>query len=389
MIAHNLNQKLMRIAIIGTKGIPDLYRGFEKSAQFIALGLVEKGHEVIVYNSHNHSYQQFEWNGITLVHIYDPEYKLGVLGNFIYDYNCYKDLRGRQCDVVLQFGASSSIWSWLKPKEALLISNIYSLEWRRSRYGKLASIILQLSEKFAARYSHSLVSDSLAVNDYLEKKHKKSVEIIPQGVDYFEPTSEDVLKENNLIPFEYNLYIGSLEVDGSAEMILEGVIASASKKPFLVIGNCSKSYGLSLQRKYHHHNHIKFLGSIYDKHRLNHLRHYSNLYFYGHASDGANHLLLEAMAANCFISAYDNDSNRQILGDDAFYFQQSTHVADQLVSTEMNCHGDVDRIKNNRNKIREIYNWQSVIAKYNDHINSLTGLAQKKFSSLQTYSYSK
>jgi hypothetical protein len=94
----------MKIAILGTRGIPNYYGGFEQCAQYLALGLVQKGHEVLVYNSHDHPYTKEEWHGVQIKHCYDPEDRLGTAGQFIYDMNCILDLRKRKFDVILQMG---------------------------------------------------------------------------------------------------------------------------------------------------------------------------------------------------------------------------------------------------------------------------------------------
>ena len=362
----------MKIVIVGTRGIPDLYRGFEKGAQFIARGLAERGHEVYVYNSHNHSYQRTEWCGIKLIHVYDPEYKLGAVGNFIYDYNCFKDLKSRSFDLVIQFGSSSSFWSWLLPKNTLLISNISSTEWKRIRYGILSSRFLRMAEKFAVRYSDSLVSDSTAVNHYFKKRYQKPVKFISQGVEgFFTNANNEFLKTDNLKAFDYNLYIGSLEQDGVAELILDGVVSSGIEKSFLVVGNLSGKFGKYLKNKYQRYTHIKFVGSIYDAEKLDNLRHFSNLYFYGSGHEGSTHLLLEAMAANCLITAYDNESNRSILASDSFYFQNSIDVAKQLGSTNDKMIHYEQRINSNKAKIKETYNWSNVIDQYVAHFDEL------------------
>ena len=77
----------------------------------------EAGHEVFVYNSHLHPYQEKSWNGVNLVHCYDPEEKIGTIGQFIYDFNCILDSQKRSFDIILQLGyTSSSIWIWLFQK---------------------------------------------------------------------------------------------------------------------------------------------------------------------------------------------------------------------------------------------------------------------------------
>jgi hypothetical protein len=110
----------MKIAILGTRGIPNYYGGFEQFAEFFSVYLAEKGHEVYCYNSHNHKFQENFFKGVHIIHQHDPEYKYGTFGQFIYDYNCIVDSRKRDFDIILQLGyTSSSIWYFLFPKKVL------------------------------------------------------------------------------------------------------------------------------------------------------------------------------------------------------------------------------------------------------------------------------
>ena len=77
----------MKIGILGCRGIPNHYGGFEQFAEYLSKGLAERGMDVWVYNSHNHPYQNSEWNGVQIIHCYDPEFKIGSAGQFIYDFN--------------------------------------------------------------------------------------------------------------------------------------------------------------------------------------------------------------------------------------------------------------------------------------------------------------
>ena len=83
----------MKIAILGTRGIPNFYGGFEQFAQYLSSALVKKGHDVFVYNTHNHPYQKTEWQGVNIIHCKDLEDKIGKTGQFIYDLNCILDSR--------------------------------------------------------------------------------------------------------------------------------------------------------------------------------------------------------------------------------------------------------------------------------------------------------
>ena len=136
----------MKIAIIGTRGIPNHYGGFEQFAEYLAVYLVKHNCEVYVYNSYNHPYQEPVFNGVNIIHCRDPEKKMGTIGQFIYDLNCILDTRNKDLDVILQLGyTSSSIWSFLLPKKPIIITNMDGLEWKRSKYWFLVRKFLKIA----------------------------------------------------------------------------------------------------------------------------------------------------------------------------------------------------------------------------------------------------
>src|SRR5271154_1959073 len=114
----------LKIAILGTRGVPNNYGGFEHIAGYLSRGLVEKGHDVTVYNSSQHPYQANEWYGVHIVHCFDPEYLIGIAGQFIYDLNCILDARKNNFDIILILGyTSSSVWCSFYPNKSIVITN--------------------------------------------------------------------------------------------------------------------------------------------------------------------------------------------------------------------------------------------------------------------------
>lgn len=121
----------MKIGLLGTRGIPNRYGGFEQIVEYLSAGLSEKNHEVFVYNSHNHPYKEKKWSGVNIIHCKDPEYRFGTAGQFIYDLNCINDARKRRFDVLLHLGyTSDSIWHRRWPKNAINIVNMDGMEWK-------------------------------------------------------------------------------------------------------------------------------------------------------------------------------------------------------------------------------------------------------------------
>ncbi len=138
----------LKIAILGCRGIPNRYGGFEQFAEKLSVGLVEGGHQVWVYNSHNHPCRDALWRGVHRVLCYDPEYRLGQFGQFIYDWNCIRDSRRRGFDIILQLGnTSSSVWHRQLPRASVVVTNMDGLEWKRSKYNRPVQRFLKYAEK--------------------------------------------------------------------------------------------------------------------------------------------------------------------------------------------------------------------------------------------------
>jgi len=364
----------MKIAILGTRGIPNHYGGFEQCAEYLALGLVKRGFEVVVYNSHNHPYQESEWNGVTLKHCYDPEDKLGTAGQFIYDFNCIRDLPKQHADVVLQLGyTSSSVWGWLLPRNTVVTTNMDGLEWKRTKYSSKVRKFLLWAESLGVKYSDHLISDSIGIQDYLKEKYDAESDFIPYGANLFLEPHAEVLKDYNLQPYLYDLLIARLEPENSIEIILDGVAMAETGRPFLVIGNHNTDFGNYLKDKFNRHHSILFIGGIYDINILNNLRYYSNVYFHGHTVGGTNPSLLEAMASNSLICAHNNSFNKYILGPDALYFTIKEEVAEIMVHTDKTEGEFQTFLTNNNQKITDIYSWDTITGQYADHFIKITG----------------
>jgi glycosyltransferase involved in cell wall biosynthesis len=354
----------MKIAILGTRGIPNNYGGFEQFAEFFSVYLAEKGHEVYCYNSHNHKYQEKTFHGVNLIHKYDPEYKYGTFGQFIYDYNCIMDSRKRDFDIILQLGyTSNSVWFFLMPKKAINIINMDGLEWKRSKYSKPVKQFLKVAEWLAAKSGDYLISDSLGIKKYLQEKYKKDSTYIAYGAYPFNAPNEAILKKYYVEKENFNMIMARFEPENNLDMVLEGVaLNSDDKTPILVFGNHNTKYGAYLKNKFKSFANIRFMGGIYNLEHLNNLRYYSKLYFHGHSVGGTNPSLLEAMASQAIIAAHDNDFNKGVLKENAVYFSNPTEVKNLLNNTKKS--NNLPFIKNNYEAIVNQFNWKKINGDY-------------------------
>ncbi|MEO3406180.1 DUF1972 domain-containing protein [Mucilaginibacter sp. CAU 1740] len=358
----------LSIAILGTRGIPNYYGGFEHISEYVSAGLVKKGHSVTVYNSHNHPYTADTWNGVNIIHCYDPEYLIGTAGQFAYDFNCIMDARKRKFDVVLLMGyTSSSVWGHLYPSGSTIITNMDGLEWKRTKYSKPVQKFLKYAEKLAVKHSQYYISDSRVIRSYLQDKYDVESRYIPYGADLFSEQEREQFDKSEVLKEDYFLLMARMEPENNIETILEGFNNSSSRKSFMVLGDTSNRFGKFITHKFKNDDRIQFKGSNFDNSVVRALQNNSYLYFHGHSVGGTNPSLLEAMASEALIAAHNNPFNKSVLNSDAFYFDNSAEVR-HLVENVQRHDNERAMVKNNLHKIQYQFNWDVVINDYEDFI---------------------
>lgn len=353
----------MKIGILGTRGIPNHYGGFEQFAEFFATYAADQGHDVSVYNSCNHPYKEKKFKSVHIIHCYDPEKKIGTVGQFMYDLNCILDARKRNFDIILQLGyTSSSIWYSLHPKKAIVITNMDGLEWKRTKYSKKVQKVLQIAERLAIKKSDYLIADSIGIQKYINEKYQKESTYIAYGAYNFDNPNGEILKQYNVEKENFNMIMARFEPENNIEMVLDGVALSEKKMPILVIGNHNTKYGIYLKNKFEAFSHIRFCGAIYNLDHLNNLRYYSNIYFHGHTVGGTNPSLLEAMASKALIASHNNLFNKGILNENAFYFSTPDEVKKILNTVKKS--DNLQFVENNYLEIATSFKWEQINEQY-------------------------
>ena len=340
-----------------------------KYIYIVYLKYVQSIYEVYVYNSHTHPYQKSEWKGVNIIHIKDPENIIGPAGQFIYDFNCILDSRKRNFDIILQLGyVTSSIWFWLLPKKAVVITNMDGLEWRRSKFSYIVKKIIIFTESLTVKTSDFLISDSTGIQNYLKNKYSVESKYIPYGAHVMkEDLNKFVLQDLSLEKGGYSLLIARMVPENNIETILKGFVSSSTKRKFLVIGSTNNRFGQYIKNKFSDPR-VIYLGYISGIDKLNILRKYSHLYFHGHSVGGTNPSLLEAMGSSALICANDNEFNRAILGEDAFYFNCQKCIT-ILVNKDLIEKREV-YIKNNISKVKAEYAWNNILSEYENFMIS-------------------
>jgi glycosyltransferase involved in cell wall biosynthesis len=357
----------MKIAIIGTRGIPNNYGGFEQFAERVSLLLKNRGHELTVYNPHFHNYKFSNYEGVNIIKKFMPENILGGFSNFIYDSLCIKHSAKQNFDIVLLCGYPTAIFSFHKmqrSKNPTFVINVDGLEWSRSRWSVFTKYFIKWAEIKVATSSINLISDHNLISEYYKKTYNKKTQYIPYGADLMLNADENILKNYNLTKQQYFIAISRIEKDNNLQTIIDGFFLSGSDKKLVMVGNFNTKYGKKLKSNYSKNSNLIFLDSIYDINILNNLRYFSSIYFHGHSVGGTNPSLLEAMASKALIVAHNNIYNKSILELNALYFESSVDVKNIINSINETENFRTDLTTKNFEKIKNQFSWESVVNEY-------------------------
>ncbi len=361
----------MHIAIIGTRGIPNEYGGFEQFVEELGVRLAEAGHEVRVFNPEDHSFNADLFKGVKITRQKRTIKFSPALSSLIYDCHCLRSAIKIKPDIILSCGYSSALFlkfAWNKAHIPVLI-HMDGMEWQRQKWGFFAKIFLKWNEKLAIKLADGNIIDHPEVGNYYIKRYKAYTHYIPFGAETEKLKIAEHEELNKILGFElesnnYYLLISRLEPENNVEMILDAYKALEQDNIFLVIGSTDTKYGKYLLKKFGSCNKIIFTGSIFRKTILNALRANCKAYFHGHSVGGTNPSLIEAMAASCLIFAHDNIFNRHVLGDNAYYFSNKDVLSDNLRSIAEKIGKKEEFARANIQKIKESYNWDRLTEQY-------------------------
>lgn len=367
----------MKIAFISTRGIPNNYGGFEQFAEYISVGLVRRGHEVVVYSPHFHPYREPDYKGVRIKHIYSPEKWIGSsVGSFFYDFLSLRDaLKKEKFDIIYEAGYTSIVpaYIWFNVKRIkypLFTTNMDGLEYKRTKFNRWVQKFVFWEERMAVKHSHFLIADNMGIHDYYKEKYGKESKFLAYGADIHEDYDEDILKEFGLEADGYFIVVARLEPENNLFMAIEGYLASGQygKRPLVIVGKTNTPYGKHLVERYGDDRNIRFVGGIYDFRKLNSIRHYSYAYFHGHSVGGTNPSLLEAMASGCFILAHDNIFNRAVLGENALYYGSTDAAMEMLDGIDQALSAyKKEYTGRNLEVIRRDYSWEKLVDEHEEY----------------------
>lgn len=365
----SLPSKLTRLAILGTRGIPARYGGFETFAEELALHMVAKGVDVTVYCEADRQQPQPQpenYQSIKLVYL--PVTSCGPLTTVLFDLRSLWHAR-QGYDVVYMLGYGAAPFCFIPRLWGSKVwINVDGVEWARAKWSRLAQHYFRAMEWFSTWIPDRIIADANGIRTHFQTRHRFTTpcSVIPYGAPIVEIDPEEVLlAEWGLSSNTYHLVVARIEPENHVREIVEGYLASSSQFPLVVVGNHQTGTEYACAVAACADSRVRFLGGVYDKVKLQALRCHALAYCHGHSVGGTNPSLLEALGCGNLVIAHDNVFNREVTGDLGFYFKNADHLPallerieslDEVARTELRLAA--------KKRILDNYSWDQICNSY-------------------------
>ena len=380
---------MKNIFIIGSKGIPAKYGGFETFVEKLTEKTISgniKYHISCLSDNKN----EFEYNGARCFNIKVPNigpakavyYDVAALGaclNYIENNNIKNAII-----YILACRIGPFIGKYKKRIKKLgieLLVNPDGHEWKRAKWNAAIRLYWRLSERLMVKHADLLVCDSKNIEKYIKEDYKQynpKTTFIAYGADTEKSKLRDDdskllswYKEKELKSKEYYLVVGRFVPENNYETMIKEFMKSNTNKDFVLITNVTQNkFYEELKKKtgFDKDNRIKFVGTIYDQELLKKIRENAYAYLHGHEVGGTNPSLLEALATTDLNILLDVGFNREVGMNGAIYFnKENKNLANLINKTDNLSKEDILLLGNKaKERIKKEYLWIKIIKDYEE-----------------------
>jgi glycosyltransferase involved in cell wall biosynthesis len=362
----------LRIGLLGTRGIPAAYGGFETAVEEVGARLAEAGHEVLVYSRQKDGPKNYRG----MHSVYLPTLRTKYTDTLVHGAVSTAHALVRNLDVALVFNAANApAASLLALRRIPYALNVDGLEWKRSKWSGSGKRYYLACERIAVRTATRLVADSRAIADYYEQRYGCTPVYIPYGAPARAVGALGRLSEVELTAGGYHLSVARFEPENNVEVIVRGYTASRAKLPLVVVGGgpYSARYTDAVHAAAGGDPRVRFAGSVWDQELLDALYAGALTYLHGHSVGGTNPSLLRAAGGTASCIAYDVPFNREVAGDEAGYFATADDLAAEVEAAEADPAATRERGASLAERVQGLYDWDDVAGRYERLCSELVG----------------
>lgn len=364
----------MRIAILGTRGIPASYGGFETFAEHLATRLVARGHEVTVYcRAHYVSPRQIEFHGVRLKVLPTIRHKYfdTVIHTFL---SAIHAVSGRYDAALICNAANAPFSPILRLTGTPVAINVDGLEHKRKKWGRLGRRYYHLAEYLSTLLPNEMITDAQVIQDYYLARHNAPSTMIAYGSEVERRPDRAMVRKWRVEPNRYVLYVSRLEPENNAHLVIEAFKRVRTAYRLLVVGDApyAEHYINNLKAQARGDKRIIFTGFVFgqDYRALQ-----QNAYCYVHATEvgGTHPALLEAMGYGNCVLTLATPENMEVVGEAGLPYADEFDLAEKLQRVLRD--GSLVQAYRHRAqlRIRSHYDWDGVVDQYEELFARMCG----------------
>jgi len=354
----------MRIAMVGTRGVPARYGGFETAVEEVGRRLADRGHQVVVYCRTTADAERLPSHlGMDLVHL--PAARKRSLETLSHSALSVGHLVAHRTDAAFVFNAANSpLLPLVRAARIPVATHVDGLEWKRAKWGGAGRRYYRMAESLAVRWSDALIADAQGIADYYRDAFDAPTTLLTYGAPLIHP-GHDRLADVGLEPGGYHLVVARFEPENHVDLIVDGYTRSAAVKPLVVVGSAPYADDYTRRVQSLADERVRFLGGVWDQELLDQLYAHSATYLHGHSVGGTNPSLLRAIGAGAAVTAFDCSFNREVVADAGRYFSNPDDVAREIAGVEADPAGAARDGRRSR-QLALRYDWDQVAEGYEE-----------------------
>lgn len=359
------------VAILGTRGYPSYYGGFETAVRRLAPYLADSGWNVAVYGRRGETRDDDPGLDKRIQRVVTRGANSKSLSTLSYGFWSAIDVWRRKPDVALIMNVANGFWlPLLKIRGVPTVVNVDGIEWDRAKWGALAKWVFKAGARMTAWFADEIIVDAVAIGERWHSDFGRRGTYIPYGGD--DPADEPV--EPGLEPGSYVLVVARFVPENSIGEFFDAAPAIAENHDVILVG--SSGFGGELEQRAAQlaldHERIQWLGHVYDDRRLNALWMHAGAYFHGHSVGGTNPALVQAMACGAPVVARDTVYNREVLGADGVFVKpEAGAITDAILRILQSPAARREMSANARKRASEAFATRFVNERYDSILNEV------------------
>jgi len=362
----------MKLAILGTRGIPANYGGFETFAEELSIRLAARGHDVTVYGrSNNIRYTGKDYKGVRLTIL--PTIGTKHLDTVFHTFLSVLHAIPRRFEAVLICNAANAIFAAVPRITGSPVAiNVDGIERKRRKWGFAGRTYYRVSEYLATLIPNVIVTDATVIREYYQQQYGVSSRMIAYGAECSAQSTTEIQQHLGLKPRDYILYVSRLEPENNAHLVIQAFESVRTDKPLLIVGDAPYAQDYIARIKSTRDKRVLFPGALYG---IAYRELQSHAYLYVHATEvgGTHPALIEAMGAGNCVLAYDTPENREVLGDAGMLFSSAEELGRLLQSFVDNPQIVEGYRAKAQARAKERYSWDAIADQYEQLFRELCG----------------